>query len=138
MRSRAGVAGALALAAVALSACGANSPDVACPLIGYVYTEPVQILVDPELLGSGSVEACFGEGCDVAPIELDRDGYWVLPQEDPYLSAGGIGIGPGAVVVVAVNRGGTTFEYTVEVPYVPLNEDPSCPGPVEFKPVIIT
>lgn len=126
---------AIAVAAVTLTGC--VPPGIACPAIGFVYAGPVLIDVDTTLLGDqGTVEACFGTDCQAAPIERGSDGFWVLPQEAPYTSSGDAGLQPGAVVRVAVTRGSTTADYSVEVPYETTTNG-WCPGPVDFGTVVI-
>jgi hypothetical protein len=125
------------MVAASVMLAGCVPPGVACPAIGYVYAGPVLIDVDSSLLGGqGTVEACFGADCRVAPIERGADGLWVLPQKAPHTEAGGIGLEPGAVVRVAVTRSGTTFDHSVEVPYQ-ATTDGWCPGPVTFETVVI-
>jgi hypothetical protein len=136
MKRRAGAAALVGTLVAALTGCAAVPPPFACPLVAYVYMDPVHILIDLPMAGAETVAACFNEGCEVAPIHLGDDGMYVLPQEEPFITADSLGINPGTVVTVAVTRGGTTYEYVTEVPYEVLEPGP-CPSPVEFQPVVI-
>lgn len=134
MRVKIAAAGSMLLAAVTLTAC--VPPGVACPAIGYVYDGPVMVESSPDLVGDGTLSACFGAECEAAAVAPDPAGHWEIPQEPPYAPANTISLAPGTSirVVITTSAGDVTRDEWIEVPYTRQSVG-SCPGPVDFHPV---
>lgn len=122
----------------ALTAC--VPPGLACPAIGFVYSAPVVLEVDPDLVGDGTAAACFGDECEAAELALDADGRGRVPQEPPYFPEGTIGINPGdgIRVVITDGAGEVVRDERFEIPYKSTAEPTSCPAPVGFQPVVVS
>ncbi|WP_375385927.1 hypothetical protein [uncultured Microbacterium sp.] len=137
MRFRVFAATALLLAIAALAAC--VPPGVACPAIGYVYMSPVKVEISADLVGNGTVAACFGAECEPAAIAPSRDGGWEVPPEPPYAAADTIGLYPGAGIriVIVDGSGEVVRDEWIEIPYTSTSNG-SCPGPVDFHSVAVS
>lgn len=137
MRARAAAVSAALAAVLMLAACAPL--QVACSTIGYVYTDPVDVEIPPTLGGDATVAACIGTACDPVPIIVAAgDGTWQMPAEPSYTPHGAIGIAPGDGIrlVLTTTTGEIVRDEWIEIPYTALS-DRSCPGPVEFQPVVV-
>ena len=140
MRFRAIPATVVLVAAATLAACvPAVPPPFACPAIGYVYTEPVKVEIGADLVGNGTVAACFGADCEPAAIAPNKDGSWEVPPEPPYIAADTIGLVPdaGLRLVITDGSGAVTRDEWFEIPYTTESHG-LCPGPLEFQPVVVS
>ncbi|MDQ1122231.1 hypothetical protein [Microbacterium trichothecenolyticum] len=128
---------AVLLSSSLLVAC--TPPVLACPAIGFVYTDPVKLEISSEALGDGSVAACFGSGCEPTAIVRGEDGTWEVPPVAPYVASDTVGLDPGdhIRIVVVDGSGEVTRDEVIEIPYT-TTSDGFCPGPIEFHPVVLS
>lgn len=106
-----------------------------CPAMGYAYTDPVELVFSTP---PSSVAACFGEGCQPAPVSQDDERKWLVPQSAPYLD-GPVSITSIHVEAIAAIGGRTAADMPVETEST--GEYPfglECGGPFRFKPVHLT
>lgn len=131
--------GAAALIAATTMVTACVPPGIACPAIGFAYTAPVELEIDPDLVSDGTVAACLPAGCEPVVVPADGNGRWLVPQEPPYTGEEAIGLEPGNEVRVLItdNAGTIMKDGLWEIPYTPTS-DGFCPGPVNFHPVEIT
>ena len=113
---------------------------MACPAIGYVYSEPAVLAFSAPVPSDVTVSACFGE-CTPAELVRHDAQEWQVPQEAPYLAPDLIGDGSARTVTVTLTdpEGVTVSDGQYEIP---TRDEGSgwfgqCPGTFTYEPVKI-
>ena len=130
------------LAAVVLAAAlggfawfAATRPPV-CTAIG--NSDPVELKIAST---PSRIQACFGDGCELHPLQAQSDGRWLVPQEPPYVPAAPQGASPvrDKVRVVVKESGKRQRDAVFDIPKTtaPPPAGSECPGPVTYLPVSV-
>lgn len=87
------------------------------------------------------VQACFGEGCHLEPLQPQSDGRWMVPQEPPFVPVSQEGPNPvrDKVRVVVKEAGKRQRDVLFDIPKTdgaPVAGS-QCPGPVTYLPVAV-
>ena len=133
-RSRLTAAGVAAFATVlTLTGCVLD----ACPAIGYVDTSPIRLVFEGVPPTDATVSACFGSGCEPAPVTPAPDGSYAVPQRTPFLDHAASQ--PKTVRVVVTTKAEVLDDAVHDIP---VNAERTglwgqCPGPWSYQPVRI-
>lgn len=144
MKPRLIVLAAVLAAVVVGLAWFATNQSKSCPQPGNTDTGPVELKIATV---PTRVQACFGDDCELQPVQQNQDGRWLVPQEPPFLPAqdattSATAPRPGAVTrirVVVKEAGKRQRDAVFEIPTA--NQAPApgsqCPGPVSYLPVAV-
>jgi hypothetical protein len=120
-----------------LLATGCTPAPVACPAVGYVNLDAVQLDLSG-VSGALAVAACFGtnDRCTPVPVTRDSSGRWLVPQEPPFVQPDNAPVQISRIRVVATRPDSSISDHLYGIEHTPPRG--GCDNTYDLIPVKVT